>query len=257
MKPQTVLLIPDTHVSYEGCPEGGIDPQAESVLFQAIDIIKPNRCVLIGDIGEWASVSHWQWKKRKRPSFEYLAPTINKEVLAINTWLDKLDKSLDKVKCSNITVTEGNHEVWANNFAEEEARPEYTAKNLMRVKERGYEWHDHGTFAKIGKLYATHGGHFTGLHHAYKTVVGLSASCVYGHFHSVEYAHAMRLGGEYAAWCVGCLCKLNKKFLNHRPTNWSHSLSIIHVESDGRFHVEMVDIFRGVGFIYGKRVQAK
>jgi len=250
-------VIPDTHVTYEGSPEGGIDPKAESVLFQAIDIIKPNRCVHLGDVGEWQSVSHWQWKRRKRPPFEYLAPTIAAETLAVNTWLDKLDRALGKVKCDNTTIIEGNHEVWCDNFAEEEARPEYAAKRLMRVKERGYEWHDHGTFAKIGKLHATHGGHFTGLHHAYKTVLGLSASCIYGHFHNLEFAHVMHLGGAYGAWCAGCLCKLDKKFLNHRPTNWSHSLSIVHVEPDGRFHVEVVDIFRGVAYIYGKRVEAK
>lgn len=257
MKAKTFLVIPDPHVTYEGSPEGGIDKAAESVLFQAIDIVKPDGTVLLGDVGEWQSVSHWQWKRRKRPPFEYLIPTITAETLAINTWLDKLDKSLDKVKCEKVIFNEGNHEVWANNFAEEEARPEYTSKRLMKIKERGYEWHEHGRFAKIGKLHTTHGGHFTGLHHAHKTVLGLSASCIYGHFHNVEFAHVMHLGGEYGAWSLGCLCKMDKKFLNNRPTNWSHALGIVHVEGDGRFHVEVVDIFRGVGYVYGRRIEAK
>lgn len=257
MKARTVLLIPDTHVTYPGSPEGGIDPAAESVLFQAIDIIRPDATYHLGDVGEWDSVSHWKWKKRRRPPPEYIMPAIGKEVAAINKWLDTLEARLQKAGCSNITILEGNHEVWANDFAAEEARPEFTAKRLMRIKERGYGWYDYGKFAKVGKLNLTHGGHFTGLHHAYKTVLGLSASCAYGHFHSVEYAHTMRLGGEFAAWCCGCLCKLNKKFLGNRPTNWSHALAIVHVESDGRFHVEVVDIFRGVGYVYGKRLAAK
>jgi len=257
LKARTVLVIPDTHITYPGSPEGGIDPKAESVLFQAIDIIKPNECVHIGDVGEWQSMSHWQWKRRKRPPFEYLAPTIAAEVEAVNTWLSKLEKSLDKVGCDKITITEGNHEVWCNNFAEEEARPEYTAKQPRRVKGRGYDWYEHGRFAKIGKLHATHGGHFTGLHHAYKTVLGLSASCVYGHFHNVEFAHVMHLGGTYGAWSLGCLCKMEKKFLNHRPSNWSHALGIVHVESDGRFHIEVADIYDGTAYIYGRKVVAK
>ena len=257
MKPKTVLVIPDTHVTFKGSPEGGIDPAAESVLFQAIDIIRPDECLHLGDVGEWQSMSHWQWKRRKRPPFEFMAPTIAAETLAVNTWLDDLEGRLGKVKCGKIIITEGNHEVWANNFAEEEARPEYTAKNLLKIRERGYDWHDHGTFAKIGKLHATHGGHFTGLHHAYKTVLGLSASCIYGHFHNVEFAHVMHLGGEYGAWAAGCLCNLEKKFLNHRPTAWSHALGIVHVESDGRFHVEIVDIYKGIGYVYGKRIEAK
>ena len=257
MKAKTVLIIPDTHITYPDSPEGGIDPKAESVLWQAINIIRPNECVHLGDAGEWQSMSHWQWKRRKRPPFEYLAPTIAAEALAVNDWLTKLEKKLCAVKCDKITILEGNHEVWCDNFAEEEARPEYTAKRLMLIKERGYEWYEHGEFMRLGKLHLTHGGHFTGLHHAYKTVLGLSASAVYGHFHNVEFAHVMHLGGEYGAWCVGCLCKLDKKFLNHRPSSWSHALTVVHVESDGRFHVEVVDIYDGVGYIYGRRVEAK
>ena len=52
-------------------------------------------------------------------------------------------------------------------------------------------------------------------------------------------------------------CLLQKKFLNHRPTSWSHALSIVHFESDGNYHVEMVDIFDGVCYVYGKKVVAK
>jgi hypothetical protein len=257
MKAKTVLVIPDTHVTVPNSTEGGIDPKAESVLFQAIDIVRPNECVHIGDVGEWSTMSHWQWKRRKRPPTEWLVPLITAETAAINLWLNRLQSALGKAKCNKLTITEGNHEVWCNNFAEEEARPEYTAYNLMNIKTRGIEWHAHGKFAKIGKLHATHGGHFTGLHHAYKTVLGLSASCMYGHFHNTEFAHVMHLGGAFGAWCIGCLCKLDKKFLNNRPTNWSHALGIVHVESDGRFHVEVVDIYDGVGYVYGKRLEAK
>ena len=257
MKAKTVLVISDPHITYPGCIEGGIDPKAESCLFQAIKIIRPDECVLIGDIGEWNSMSPWQWKRRKRPPSEFIMPIIQKETDAINKWLDKLEYHLSDVKCNKIIVTQGNHEIWADNFALEEARPEYTSYNLMKIKERGYDWHEHGKFTKIGKLNFTHGGHFTGLHHAYKTVIGLSASCMYGHFHNVEFAHVMHLGGAFGAWSIGCLCKLDKNFLNHRPTSWSHAFAIVHVETDGKFHVEIIDVYNGVCWVYGHRLQAK
>lgn len=257
MKPATVLVIPDTHVTFPGSPEGGIDPAAESVLFQAIPIIKPTWTVHIGDVGEWQSVSPWQWKRRKRPPDEFILPFIHKEAKAINQWLDKLQAALSEVGCDRLTITEGNHEVWANNFAEEQFRPEYTAHKLMQIDARGIEWHEHGEYANIGKLHVTHGGHFTDLHHAYKTVLGLSASCMYGHFHNVESAHVMHLGGAYGAWCIGTLCKLKKKFLGGKPTSWSHAFAIVHLETNGTFHVEVVDIFKGTAYVYGKRVSAK
>jgi len=257
MKAKTWIVCPDTHVAPKGSVEGGIDPKAESVLMQAIEIVKPGGFAHIGDVGEWESVCGYRWERRKRPPFEWLKPMIDADVEAVNEFLDRVDKKLDKVGCEERFITEGNHEVWCDNFAEEETRPEFKARALMRVDERGWRWHDHGKFAKIGRLYATHGGHFTGLHHAYKTVMGLSASCIYGHFHNVESAHVMRLGGACGAWSIGCLAKLEKKFLGGRPTSWSHAFAIVHVEAGGEFHVEVVDIYDGVAWVYGKRLEAK
>ena len=257
VKSETWIVCPDTHVAPVGSVEGGIDPRADSVLKQAIRIVRPDGFVHIGDVGEWESASHWQWTKRKRPPFEFMKPLIMADVRAVNKWLDEIDRELDKAGTTKRMVTEGNHEVWCDNFAIEEARPEFGAKALMRIKERGWEWHEHGEFAKIGKLNLTHGGHFTGLHHAYKTVLGLSASCMYGHFHNVESAHVMHLGGAHGAWAIGCLCKMRKKFLGGKPTSWSHAFGIVHVEANGQFHVEVVDIFDGVAYVYGRRVEAK
>jgi len=257
MKAKTVLVCPDTHVAPAGSIEGGIDPKAESVLMQAIDIVKPDEFVHLGDVGEWESVCGYRWERRRRPPFEFLKPLIDADVKAVNEFLSRVDRKLDRVGCNARTITQGNHEIWCDNFAEEETREEFKARELMKIDERGWRWHEHGRFAKIGKLHATHGGHFTGLHHAYKTVLGLSASCIYAHFHNVESAHVMHLGGAYGAWSIGCLAKFEKKFLGGKPTSWSHALGVVHVESNGNFHVEVVDIFNGVAWIYGKRVEAK
>jgi len=257
VKPETIIFCPDTHVAPEGSVEGGIDPRAESVLMQAIALVKPDRFVHIGDVGEWESVCEYRWERRRRPPFEFMVPMIQKDVKSVNGFLDRLEKKLDKAGCGKVTIIEGNHEVWCNNFALAETRPEFEAKALMKIEKRGWEWSPYGEFAQFGKLYATHGGHFTGLHHAYKTVLGLSANCIYGHFHNVESAHVMHLGGAYGAWSIGCLCKLVKQFLRGRPTAWSHAFAIVHVESDGQFHVEVIDVFEGVAWVYGKRLEAR
>jgi hypothetical protein len=257
MKAKTVLVCPDTHVAPVGSVEGGIDPKAESVFMQAIDLVRPDEFVHIGDVGEWESVCEYRYEHRRKPPFEFMKPLVAQDIKAVNEWLDRLDKKLDKTHTGRRVILEGNHEVWLDNFASVETRPEYKARRVMGVDRRGWEWHDHGEFARIGKLHATHGGHFTGLHHAHKTVLGLSASCLYGHFHNVESAHVMHLGGAYGAWCIGCLCKMKKRFLGGRPTAWSHAFAIVHVESDGRFHVEVVDVFEGVAWVYGRRLEAK
>ena len=36
-----------------------------SCLCQCIEIVKPDIYVDLGDVGEWAGASHWQWRKKK------------------------------------------------------------------------------------------------------------------------------------------------------------------------------------------------
>ena len=55
-----VIVTPDKHVPLH-------DVLATSVVRQAIEIIKPDIYIDLGDLGEWGSVSHWQWKRKKKP----------------------------------------------------------------------------------------------------------------------------------------------------------------------------------------------
>jgi hypothetical protein len=80
---------------------------------------------------------------------------------------------------------------------------------------------------------------------------------MFGHYHSVGYARVSHIDGPKAAWNMGCLCLLKKDFLKGRPVSWGHALGIVRVEPSGKFHVTVCDIFDGVSYIEGKRVEAK
>ena len=67
------IVTPDKHFPLH-------DPKAISIVKQAIEIIKPDGYIDLGDAGEFSSVSHWQWKKKKRPPLEYQLPYIYKEL---------------------------------------------------------------------------------------------------------------------------------------------------------------------------------
>ena len=77
------MVTPDKHAPLH-------DRKAISVVRQSIEIIKPDGYIDLGDLGEWGSVSHWQWKKKKKPPLEYLMPRIEKDVDAADvgeeTW---------------------------------------------------------------------------------------------------------------------------------------------------------------------------
>ena len=50
------IVTPDKHVPLH-------DVKATSVVLQALEIIKPDIYIDLGDLGELGSVSHWQWKR--------------------------------------------------------------------------------------------------------------------------------------------------------------------------------------------------
>ena len=52
------IVTPDKHVPLH-------DKAAINVVKQAIEIVKPDIYIDLVDLGEWESVSHWKWKKKK------------------------------------------------------------------------------------------------------------------------------------------------------------------------------------------------
>ena len=81
MKVKRYIVTPDKHFPMA-------DMKAISVVCQAIEIIQPDGYIDLGDTGEWESVSHWQWKKKKRPPLEYQLPFVTKEIEEGNKGLD-------------------------------------------------------------------------------------------------------------------------------------------------------------------------
>ena len=78
------IITPDKHAPVH-------DEAAIKVVCKAIELVKPNIYIDLGDLGEWASVSHWQWKRKKKPPLEYIMPKIDEDVRAVNELLDIID----------------------------------------------------------------------------------------------------------------------------------------------------------------------
>ena len=67
------IVTPDKHAPIH-------DKAAINVVCKAIELVKPNIYVDLGDLGEWASVSHWQWKRKKKPPLEYITPRVEEDI---------------------------------------------------------------------------------------------------------------------------------------------------------------------------------
>jgi len=246
------IVTPDKHAPLH-------DKKGISVLKQAIEIIQPTGYIDLGDFGEWGSVSHWQWKRKKKPPLEYLMPRIDKDVKVVNELFDEIDESLDKAKVKDRHAIQGNHDEWLDFFVEEHPYlPQYRYDKACSIKERGYKYHRASEYLKIGKMHYYHGHHYGGQYHTANHLRKLGSSVMYGHLHGVQMMSSTTLEGPLEAWCIGCLKDMSSsknKFLKGRPHNWAHAFAIVDYYKGGRFTVTLIKIVDGKTTIFGEEIK--
>jgi len=242
------VVIPDQHYPLH-------DKKAVSCVHKALRIIKPDIFINLGDVGEWSSVSHWSWKKKKKPPLEYLLPHIKKEIKQVNDGINKMTMVLDHVGCDERYVLTGNHDMWLNQFVE--AHPYldgYTFEKACKWEERGYTVLPHNQPLVIGKLALIHGAYVC-VHHAKKHLQQYGMSIMYGHTHDIQRFTHTRHDNSIGAWSMGCLKSMtpeNNEWLQGRLHNWGHCFGIVDFFPDGNFKVEVVEIVNGRTTVWGE-----
>lgn len=251
-KIKRAIVLPDIHVPLHSKP-------AMECVYQAMEIVKPDTLILLGDVAELESVSMWQWKKKKRPTLEDQLRLIRKDLRVANKLLDEIDAAADFSGVVNKFYCEGNHEVWIDNFIEENPflEKEYSVQNAFLLKERKYKYYPYGKYLTIGDLNFYHGGHYKGMYHAINHVKNLAANVMYAHHHDVAREGIASMRGVHAAWCIGSLKQYNSeanKWLKGRKVNWSLAFAIVDWFGNGKFKVEVVDITAGKTMVWGKLI---
>jgi len=247
------IITPDKHFPLH-------DEKAIDVVCQAIRIIKPDFYVDLGDSGEFSSVSHWQWKKKKRPPLEYQLPRVYEDIGHVNAGMDIIDEALDKANVKEKHFIEGNHEEWLNGFSEENPFLQgLSVKDALLLEQRGFEYHPNGKYLKIGKLWFYHGNHYGGIAHARNHLLRLGANIMYGHHHDIQMASVTHIDGPKSAWSIGCLKDMSDEangLLGNRKTNWQHAFAVVDYFADGDFTVHVVNIINGRTSLWGKVLNA-
>lgn len=242
------IVIPDLHAPLHDLP-------AFRCVLKAIQLVKPNKFINLGDVGEFEGVSHWQWKKKKRPPLEYQIPFIEADNKAVNGVLDEIDNALDRVKCKDRYFTQGNHDRWNDHLViEHPYLTQFSFVKAMKIRERGYKYYEMGEYLKIGKINFYHGHHYGGKYHAHNHLVRLGANIMYGHWHDVQQAAVTHMDGSKQAWSIGCLKDMKRsanEWLEGRKTNWGHAFAIVDWYGGGRFNANVVNIIDGRCSLYG------
>jgi len=208
----------------------------------------------MGDIGEWESVCRYRYQRRKRPPLKYILSELDLEIDGVNKLLDSFPKT------KKVTVLQGNHDLWLDYFAEEEYECDplkelYLFKNAIKIKERKWKYLTYGELYKIGKLYFYHGGHYSTIAHARQHVLNMGINILYAHNHDVQRVSISHAEGFRAAFCIGCLKKMDQKsnmWLKGRKTNWGSACAVIDFEKNGNFRCDIVDITAGKTTMWGK-----
>tara|TARA_R100000742_G_C4278278_1_gene100897 strand:- start:887 stop:1669 length:783 start_codon:yes stop_codon:yes gene_type:complete len=246
-----VVVTPDKHAPIH-------DRAAINVVKKSIEIVKPDIYVDLGDLGEWGSVSHWQWKRKKKPPVEYIIPEIEKDVKGVNELLDEIDESLDKANTKKKYVCAGNHDEWCDMFVQQYPYlKQYKFKTACRFDERNYKYYKPGKYLKIGKLFFYHGHHFGGQYHAANHLRKLGCNIMYGHHHSLQQDSVTYMDGPKAAWSLGCLKDMSDEknaWLGGRQHKWAHAFAVVDYYKGGRFTVHIVQIVDGKASLWGELI---
>ena len=249
---ERVVVFPDIHFPNH-------DEKAFKCALKVIEAVEPTGFLLLGDVVDGESVSHWQWRKKKRPPLEYQLPFIEKEIKEGNLGLDRIDKVLEEVGCKKKQFAQGNHEKWFDHFVEENPYLEhYGSRTAFRFDERGYEWHSYGDVFRVfgSKLYAYHGGHYMGIAHARTHALHMGCNIIYGHTHDSQKAVITHISGPHMAYSMGCLTDMTKDYLKGRPTNWTHNVGIVDIFKNGDFNLTVLNIHKGITTYAGEIIRA-
>lgn len=251
------VMSPDEHFPYH-------DKPAVNCMHKAIGIIKPTGYTCLGDIFECRSVSHWQWKRKKKPPLDYQLGTIDAEIKAGNKYLDKRDDVLDRAGVKKKDYIQGNHCSWNDLLVEEYPHLErtvhsygkgYLFKDAYSFKKRGYRFYPIGKRVKYGKLYVYHGHLYGGIHHTKNHLLKMGVNVLYGHWHDIQQYSITHEDGEKSAWSVGCLKSFDyesaNEWLGRRPTNWGHGFAVVDFFDRGLFTVHVVRIINGKCSLWG------
>lgn len=244
MVTKRIVALPDIHVPY--------NIELEPV-FSFIEDFKPDAVILLGDVCDWTSCSHWVADQ----SVGLSSGSIYEDYERLRgVVLDPIKKAVEK-ECK-IVYLEGNHELWlwmaiAQN---KDGRGYWEFDKNIDFKKYNMTYLNYNVPYKASKhLYYMHGT-YTNEFHSKKTVMSYQRTIIYGHTHDVqEYTLVSPLDTHqvHKAKSIGCLCTRNPNYLKNAPNRWVHAFNYAYIEQDGTFNEYTVNVINDKFWANGKK----
>lgn len=208
-----------------------------------------------GDNLHCESISH---HTKNKPMYRSLGQMKHELDGFVRQVLDPIDKLLPR-DCQKVWLT-GNHEDWLSQMIEEQ--PELAGLldfgKYLRLEERGYIVKPQGGHFKKGHLKWIHGDVLSG-GHVQKALNTYVENIAYGHFHTGASGtkvlpHSKKQ--KWQAWAMGCVGRLDSKYLKSSPTGWLNQFGITEFRAGGMFNHYPVTVFNG-RFSYGGKLYGR
>lgn len=214
-------------------------------ILKEIRSINPDVFVLGGDNMDMSAVNHWLNDKGKVRQLE--GKRVQAEYKGFSRGiLDPLNSVLQP-SCRRIWL-DGNHENWIEQAIDKNPQGEgyWEIENNLHLAATGWEVYAYGKFAKVGKLYLTH-GQYTNIYHARKMVEVFEKSVMYGHDHTYQiFTKVTPVDNEaHSGIAVPCACGLNPSYQGNKPSAWVNGFVEFFVQPNGNFNAYPIVAFNG------------
>ena len=234
------------------------DAAAVGAMLGDAEALRPDECFVLGDLiecGGWLAEHHTLGYVAQIDEYCY-----EEDVQGANSFLDALQNRVPHVE-----IVEGNHDQRVERWCvaktmghprdAEFMRRRFAPEIVLALEKRGIPFHrmsklhdglHHPGIIRRGRCHFTH-GYSSAKHAAWAHLAKAGGNIVYGHTHRADYAtNSLVASGMGAAWCPGCLCRLQPTWKHTDPTDWTHGYLVqIEDKSTGLFQMIPVPIIEG------------
>jgi hypothetical protein len=247
---ERVALIPDAHI-----PDH--DQVAWPLALRAIEVFRPHTLVVLGDLGDFASVSSHGHSPSKT---ERLLADFD----AVNEQLDIVDAMAARVGVTRKVFATGNHCARIARYIAERCPELHGTLSLERnlnLVGRGWEVVPYKSHATIGRLHVTHDCGHSGSTAAARSRDTYGADVAVGHCHAANISYRGSATGESrVGMSAGFLADRAKITYMHSVDvmrNWQHGFGVAYVErATGIPHVHFIPIqSNGTAIVEGRIVR--
>lgn len=236
-----VLIMPDAHLPYQ-------HDLAWRTFLEVARGWRPDVLVILGDAVDFYCVSQHPKDPARRIRFE-------DEIRLSNEGLDQLSA----LRVPRVIYCEGNHETRLSRHVAAKT-PELhgvvNVQDLLRVKQRGWEWVSYGHHMSIGKLSFTHDIGFAGVYAARQSVMAFGGSITIGHTHRAQTHYESTVNGErHVGHTMGWLGDPECIDYRHRARvarESQHGFGVAHILDCGMHFSHFTPIVDGIACVDGR-----